>query len=433
MKTSHRAVSLFSNCGAGDTGYRDAGFTFDVAAELEERRLKVCEANLPSVAGIPGDLKKTWSEVVSVYRKRTSKPLDLLTSCPPCQGMSTIRAGMGKGSDPEEGSKDERNLLVEVIADVVRELEPRSIVVENVPAFLTRKVLHPDTDQAISAASLLIERLGSAYKAYPMTADLSNFGIPQSRRRSFLTFLRADEPACELLEEEGLAPYPAPSHADSPVKLEEALRELSPEQLDARHKYESEDPMHVVPYWDDIRYEMVSAIKPGSGMSAWENDHCPDCGLQVEEKEAAQCPACNARLLRPVVEEKDGSLRLVNGFRRSSYRRMDPKRPSPTITTASGRIGASNTIHPFQHRLLSPLECAWLQTFPEDFCWGGEDWHALDWGYGNVRAMIGEAVPPLFTRQHGAVLAGLLAGKVVTQLLPTGDTRCTNAQRKLGL
>lgn len=30
-----RAVSLFSNCGAGDVGYRDAGFRFDVMAELD--------------------------------------------------------------------------------------------------------------------------------------------------------------------------------------------------------------------------------------------------------------------------------------------------------------------------------------------------------------------------------------------------------------
>ncbi len=39
--SGYRAVSLFSNCGAGDLGYREAGFKFDVMAELDPRRLEV--------------------------------------------------------------------------------------------------------------------------------------------------------------------------------------------------------------------------------------------------------------------------------------------------------------------------------------------------------------------------------------------------------
>lgn len=59
-----RAVSLFSNCGAGGVGYREAGFRFDVMAELDPRRLDVCLLNHPGAEGVPGDLRKTWQTVI---------------------------------------------------------------------------------------------------------------------------------------------------------------------------------------------------------------------------------------------------------------------------------------------------------------------------------------------------------------------------------
>ena len=41
------SVSLFSNCGAGDFGYRTAGFNFLVLAELVAKRLRVAALNHP--------------------------------------------------------------------------------------------------------------------------------------------------------------------------------------------------------------------------------------------------------------------------------------------------------------------------------------------------------------------------------------------------
>ena len=132
----------------------------------------------------------------------------------------------------------------------------------------------------------------------------------------------------------------------------------------------------------------------------------------------------------PVVVE-DGKPRLIHGFRRAAYRRMDPGRPATTVTTASGRIGASSTIHPFQNRVLSPLECAHLQTFPENFDWGT----ALDsGGVSELRAMIGEAVPPRFTEMHGGVLANLLGSAAETpERVRASDRRCEVASGRLGL
>jgi DNA (cytosine-5)-methyltransferase 1 len=428
-----RAVSLFSNCGAGDVGYASAGFQFDVMAELDARRLKVALLNHPDALGVPGDLRQTLPEVVATYRAvaGTARPA-LLAACPPCQGMSSARSTRGSAQDADAGSRDERNLLVQVIASAVRELEPRSVVVENVQAFLTRKVRHPYTHEPISAARFLIGELAESYVVYPMQGNLADFGVPQSRKRSFLTFIHRTEAATKILSRKEKVPYPWPSHfteGKGHVTLDEALASFALEALDARspRSAEGDGHLHSVPVWPDERYQMVSAIPPGSGRSAWENDICLHCGRRARDRDRTHCTRCRRQLPRPITTDAAGNPKLVTGFH-SSYRRLAPDLPAATITTASGHVGSDRTVHPWENRVLSPLECALLQTFPRSFKWGNA---LAEWGHTNVRAMIGEAVPPLFTRKHGRVLASLLAGVPPRVALSADDRRVSSAMRAL--
>ncbi len=77
----------------------------------------------------------------------------------------------------------------------------------------------------------------------------------------------------------------------------------------------------------------------------------------------------------------------------STYRRLDPNKPSPTVT----RSGFRDFIHPYEDRMLTVRELACLQTFP------------LDWEFKGVRldsysskrnttmtqfGQVGNAVPP---------------------------------------
>ena len=428
------AVSLFSNCGAGDVGFARAGFSFRVLAEIDERRLDVALRNHPDASGVVGDLRETWPQVVESYRQScgSAQPA-LLSACPPCQGMSSARGGRGHESDADAGTRDARNLLVEVIAAVAREVQPRIVVVENVPAFLSRLVLDPASGEATSAAALLIRLLQDDYRAFPFLADLADYGIPQRRVRAFLTFIRRDEPSLEMLERADLVPYPRSAvhrGSASPKTLGEALADLGAKPLDAMTPAGARDesnPMHTVPVWGDNRqYRMVAAIPPGSGGRAWQNSRCEQCGEVDVGPDDVVCPICDAPLLRPVVRKRDGSYRLVKGFRNSSYARMSPDTPAATVTTASGHVGSDLTIHPFENRLLSPYECAYLQTFPEDFDWGT----ALDrWGPTFVRTIIGEAVPPKFTQLHGEVLVDVLKDKV-SDLAERLDVRVLKAERR---
>jgi len=89
-----------------------------------------------------------------------------------------------------------------------------------------------------------------------------------------------------------------------------------------------------------------------------------------------------------------GKLSDVEQIYGSTYRRLDPNKPSYTVT----RSGYRDFIHPFQDRMLTVRELACLQTFP------------LDWEFKGVRldsysskrkvnmtqfGQVGNAVPPV--------------------------------------
>lgn len=401
------------------------------------RRLKVAQLNFPSAEAGPGDLRKTWPIVVDIFREKYGyqSPV-LLTGCPPCQGMSSARGDRGKEADPDAGSRDGRNLLVLPIARAAKDLRPTFVVVENVPAFLRRQLWDPDGMKPRSAANILLKRLRSEYHAYAATVDLCEYGIPQHRVRTFLTLVRKGSDANSVLKSTGRAPFPAPTHGGRMgpdlVTIDDALRDSGLPALDARTTGSAsyqDHPMHRVPVWPARQYKMVAAIPPRSGRSAWETSYCTHCDTgEIPETEAV-CPQCQAPMLRPTVQEANGSWRLIRGFRNSSYRRMHPARPAATITTASGQIGSDRTLHPWENRVLSPAECSLLQTIPDTFQWGDS---MEKYGHTPVRQMIGEAVPPRFTALHGQVLAALALGKELRDTLSQQDSRCLKAHAKLG-
>ena len=67
------------------------------------------------------------------------------------------------------------------------------------------------------------------------------------------------------------------------------------------------------------------------------------------------------------------------------YKRLDPQRPSYTITGSGG--GGTHVYHWSEHRALTNRERARLQSFPDNFIFEGSKESA--------RKQIGMAVPPV--------------------------------------
>lgn len=89
----------------------------------------------------------------------------------------------------------------------------------------------------------------------------------------------------------------------------------------------------------------------------------------------------------------------------STYRRLNPNEPSPTVT----RSGYRDFIHPYEDRMLTVRELACLQTFP------------LDWEIKGVRldsysskrkttmtqfGQVGNAVPPILAKAIATEIMG---------------------------
>lgn len=121
-------------------------------------------------------------------------------------------------------------------------------------------------------------------------------------------------------------------------------------------------------------------------------------------EQTAHSPSTLAKIRKVKVGQKLADIEKTYG---STYRRLDPKKPSPTVT----RSGYRDFIHPKLDRFLTVRELACLQTFPKDWEIIGV---RLD-SYSSKRktemtqfGQVGNAVPP--------VLAEAVAKAVMTQL-----------------
>ena len=107
-------------------------------------------------------------------------------------------------------------------------------------------------------------------------------------------------------------------------------------------------------------------------------------------QQTAHSPTTLKKIKKVSVGEKLSETQKTFG---STYRRLDPNKPSPTVT----RSGYRDFIHPTEDRMLTVRELACLQTFP------------LDWEFKGVRldsysskrkttmtqfGQVGNAVPP---------------------------------------
>ncbi len=82
----------------------------------------------------------------------------------------------------------------------------------------------------------------------------------------------------------------------------------------------------------------------------------------------------------------DGTPVEKRGGPPSGLKRLFADEPSLTITSAATR----EFVHPKEDRLLTLRECARLQTFPDEFVFGGSAASRIQ--------QIGNAVPPLLAR-----------------------------------
>jgi len=173
--------SLFTGVGGFDLGFERAGMECVWQVEFD----KACQSVL----------KKHWSETelfddVRTVGKHNLKPVDVICGGFPCQDVSIAgkRAGLA----------GERSGLWHEFARIIDELEPKWVVIENVPGLLSS---NKGRDFATVIRWLAERGYGVAWRIL----DSQYFGVAQRRRRVFIVASFGNGSASEILfEREGV-------------------------------------------------------------------------------------------------------------------------------------------------------------------------------------------------------------------------------------
>jgi DNA (cytosine-5)-methyltransferase 1 len=174
---SLRAVDLFAGAGGLSLGLRWAGFEVVAANDFDPDSCATYAFNHPETRVVPGDIEQ--DEVVrDVVRAARRDTIDLLAGGPPCQGFSQMRNFSRFIDDP-------RNRLYKRFVEVLRQVEPKAFVMENVPGLRELPGIAAQMSEDLA--------LKGRYRVMaPQVLQAADFGVPQNRRRLFFVGIRAD-------------------------------------------------------------------------------------------------------------------------------------------------------------------------------------------------------------------------------------------------
>lgn len=413
---SRNAISLFSSSGIGDLGLRANGINTIIGCELLEERMNLFHNNYPKAKCFQGDIWDLKNDIIEYYELKYKEPPFLILATPPCQGMSSN--GMGKMlNDYRKGLRpkmDERNRLIIPALDVVKALQPKWVILENV-ANMTNTLIFDENDELINIIDYIERELGSDYFGQPTVVDVADYGVPQHRKRLITVLSRNDNEKALLEFENNGKLMPRYTHSMNGdlftrqwVTLREAIGSLPPLRAEkGLNKSEGFNGLHKVPLLDEKKLFWVDNTKEGD--TAF-NNQCvnPKCGYQGNKVHGAShdkdginkshkdtplyCEKCGALLPRPWVEDKKtGEKRLMKGFT-SAYKRMKWDEPASTLTQNFQFACSDNKIHPSQSRVLSLYEGLVLQSIADyEYSFSINGKNCSD---SLIRDTIGESVPP---------------------------------------
>ena len=315
-----QAIDLFAGGGGLTYGLRQAGFTVAAAVENEPHACTTLAANHSEVKIYQRDVQDISGR--ELLEAATAKGIDLLAGCPPCQGFTSLTAKYRRA--------DPRNNLIHEMTRLVQEIQPRAIMMENVPGLAQRG------RELLNRFCAAIKELD--YRPEVAILQVADYGVPQYRRRLVLLAGRGF-----------VIPMPVATHDRDGQQgrsrwrtVREALQgtvTTAPLTLhEARKKGGAPHAeWHVVRTLSATNRLRIQHAQPGGNWSA------------IPESLRPPCHRGNYR-----------------GFP-NVYGRMMWDAPAPTITGGCTTFSKGRFGHPEEDRTISVREAALLQTFPYDY------------------------------------------------------------------
>lgn len=169
-------ISTFAGGGGSSAGYHMAGFHELLAVEWDDNAVQTLRLNFPGLDIYHGDIAKLSVDEVLQRTGLQPRQLDVLDGSPPCQGFSTA----GK-----RDFGDDRNQLFREYVRLLRGLQPKVFVMENVSGMVKGKM-------KLIFVEILKELKASGYQVSARLLNAMYFNVPQSRERMIFIGVRND-------------------------------------------------------------------------------------------------------------------------------------------------------------------------------------------------------------------------------------------------
>ncbi len=312
------ALSFFSGAMGLDIGMKNAGIEALLACEFNKYCRMTIATNSPDTALIGDITKYEAKEILRMAKIPQGRKVDVIFGGPPCQAFST--AGARKAFDDERG-----NVFLRYI-EVIGEIKPTYVVIENVRGLLSAPYPYKEVKEAFKGGALLIVLDKLREFGYTVSFNLynaANFGSPQIRERVVLIAKLGSEKV----------QYLTPTHsenAENGLLPWRTLRNALEQQVIDEHHYT---------VFPEKRLRFYRILKEGQ---YWKD------------------------LPEDLQKEAMGDKLKLGGGKTGFYRRLSFNKPSPTLVT-NPTMPATDLCHPVENRPLSVEEYKAIQEFPEDW------------------------------------------------------------------
>lgn len=328
-------IELFAGAGGLALGLEKAGFEHVALNELMKDACDTLRRNRPQWNVLEGDVAHISFEA---YRGQ----VDMVSGGFPCQAFSYA----GK----KLGFEDTRGTLFYQFARVVKEVQPKIFLGENV-----RGLLEHNEGKTMATIKDVIHELGYTL-VEPRFLKAIFYMVPQKRERLFLVGIRND--LADRLTFTWPSPYKRILTLRDALKAGELYPTDVPDSPGQKYPQRKQEILFHVPqggYWRDLPVEMQK-------------------------------------------EYMKGSFNLPGG-KTGMARRLSWDEPSLTLTCAPAQK-QTERCHPEETRPLTTREYARIQTFPDDWEFSGK----MD----SVYKQIGNAVPVNLAYAMGRALVRML-------------------------
>lgn len=304
-----KVIDLF--CGIGGLTHGLIKEGLDVVAGIDND--KTCKFGYEynnKTEFINQDILQVTSQEVNGLFGNEKNTIRVLAGCAPCQPFSklNLKKVTQKQLQP-----------LEKFAQLIFETKPDIVSMENVGGLADIKK-YPIFKTFLDT----LEKDGYKYK-YEVV-DVSEFGVPQRRRRLVLLASKLGE--IELIKR---------THKNKRVTVRDVISHLEPIRSGEISKT---DPLHRSRKLSDLNLKRIKAtIHNGGNSDSWSKDLILEC-------------------------HKKESGKTYSG---TVYGRMRWDHPAPTMTTQCIGLGNGRFGHPEQNRAISLREAAIFQTFPRKY------------------------------------------------------------------